>query len=1076
MSKSSVINNTQRQAKSKSRNNNQICLLILLISTLAILINLPDTCRGNPPMPGLDGYQRDSNSIPKRSKNTTRTSDTSFNSNLTDFSQLSKILDRNTISSLLKQANDTSSRSPSKGWEKLRRFSYDISSTPHSSINSSHAKYYLLKNVSIGDNATDLINNTSMSSGDLTYSDSRFVPQSISSSRYDEDFDSYTQDDPSTDSSSDLSSDGADPFSESLSASSNLNEQRAVRELKKILSKGLSTAVDPVKLETLEDWKRRQKERRLVKEKRAKLFEDLLTTAIESHPERENNKNEYSDNKTRDEPVRSASSSAGSSKPDVDPELMGDAELVMQHLQGLANVIDHHSPSHWSNEQDHGNPNDDSGPISQSSDSSGSSSHTSSDEDSGKDKRRPTPDRYIVKRFKKFKQSISQRRKQLEHIKKMFNVELALNAKDGSLVGKSTDHKKTKDATGIDAGDYTVIDDSTISEGPNSSMSPATNRGRRKSGVRSQVKMRELRKYLLDNPEILASVMAELTVDADPTSNRDGRDPDDDTSRHSRYAERSHHNRKPRLSGRTYDAEQESGINRHWRHHKLHDRSSSIEKLPLNHGRAELTLIQSLRDRQLLNLARLENILAEKQGLNRSQLAYQRMHPQSSNDDRIYSSDREPIKPSPDTHWRANKTGEEHHFLYVNQKPPDVPISKVLNTEPEYRPPFNTPITQSNYDSQHNSATTSNQASRYVGSNAGPRSMSQPNPQTLNRFKEWRDVSHTEIGNSIQQRSDGQNTSIPTYQQTYDLSTGSSYAAPRDTGGSRLYPSSSTNPAMTNSLGTPQGMNNDRVSQTLARPVDNLIQPGLQGADTQMYRNPMMSQGFINRNIPDSMVNRQNGILPTSQLQMQDPLTSMAAFGNPVDSGGWPLVPTLFMSRSSAMQNEQQGGRSISPLSSSSPAATMMKPPSNLETSTNSDSDRESIEKVNYGKRQDRRDSNLGRSQVETTQSKEKSSESSTSLNENPLQARDASFWIDEQPNGKMSARPIANYFQAYKDEVGPVSQLESNSKLSRQSVSTSSSRITSKMKPTMEESLDLRSFPETDDFMDEAGAMWAKS
>lgn len=301
-------------------------------------------------------------------------------------------------------------------------------------------------------------------------------------------------------------------------ASSNMNEKKVVRELTKILSKGMSGATDQVRVETLENLKRRQRERKALKDSRAKLFEEILTTAINNHPERV----KKGRGKVKVRAHQAAASSSSSSSPasslsdtisnhDVDTDLGADAETVLQHLQALAGA-----------NYDGGYSSVDAvGPSSESDlseDSSALSEPSNGPVESVADKPRPiqsqSSDRPIVRQFKRIKNQISQRRKQLDKIKKMFNVELAL--KDGSLVGKQAPSSSNGPARKRPAKPVADSSDS-LDDSSDESDTVASKKSRTSAAPARGDKARELLNYLRDNPEILASVMAELTVDADPT-------------------------------------------------------------------------------------------------------------------------------------------------------------------------------------------------------------------------------------------------------------------------------------------------------------------------------------------------------------------------------------------------------------------------------------------------------------------------------------------------------------------------------------------------------------------------------
>lgn len=522
--------------------------------------------------------------------------------------------------------------------------------------------------------ATSNYTNSSVND-DLNASDSRFVAQS--SSRYDSDRDQTLDIDDELSSLYGLSSSSPtsnleqDELPTDEQSSSNLVEQRAIRELKKILSKpSLSSTADKVKLEALERLRLRQRSRKHAKDSRAKVLEDLLTTAIESHldqtakPASKRTRKQKGDGETS---KQSISSSLLQSNPDLDPEIVGDAEIVMQHLQGLASGVmgkaglssssDSSLPV-WMLDSPSGNG------IGTSRDYSGDNNSddvTTSEQDVEQDsktsketnqpKSRPVisgSELPFSKQFKKLKQQISHRRKQLDHIKKMFNVELALSSKDGTLIGKQvsgssatggkhrrkhkqqSDEQQSDEPSSINQDDYTVIDDSTLNPGTSSKF---------RRNFDKQNKMRELKRYLMDNPEILASVMSELTSDADAGSSKrqnlrfvdnsadsdilEGRrggslgrhqlrSPADDPLSSIGWEEKPYKNMKARIH-RSTSSFGSSSATRPRSFDNGAGLSASLSLLAPRSKSAETILVESLRDRQLMNLARLENFIAERQ-------------------------------------------------------------------------------------------------------------------------------------------------------------------------------------------------------------------------------------------------------------------------------------------------------------------------------------------------------------------------------------------------------------------------------------------------------------------------------
>jgi len=624
---------------------------------------------------------------------------------------------------------------------------------------------------------------------ELNTSDSRLVPQSISS-RFDEELNPYNDD---------YSFGDIDAHAEG--ASSNLNQQRVVKELTKILSKGMSGATDQVRLETLENLKRRQRERKIAKDTRAKLFEDILTAAISSHPEKMKGKNK----KGRRDRSAGSSISSGSStlanNLDVEPELAVDAETVIQHLQGLSTLTDGQAAPQFA-----GLGGDETGlnsesPINEDSQEGSGSDELSSqevDENSSK-KAIASNDRPIIRQFKKIKEQISQRRKQLDQIKKIFNVELAINPKDGTLIGKSSSKKKNNPRGSGEIDDYTIIDESRLT-------------GKKKTGGQSKSsKMRELSVYLKENPEILASVMAELTVGADPSRSTSSDLADDgiydsnlnQNAYSSSPSAFSTHRIKPSGASRLlmnvpWDKPRRflrplSSINPDFNDPVLFNniRRGVGTQRSVNHGRdsvvgqdtiddlmntpgsraAEALLLRSLRERQLINLARLEMVLAEQQqASNRSQVFSRLNAPTTGNGE----NDQRQLRDGPgrsqtsSRHQHGNQTDDEtlHHFMVVNPNSSESPPSPVT---------WNHSHQQQWNSSPYNLQLGEYQRLHYMSPQLGLRSGQQQfQEKTLKRFRNWRDVSQSEASSS---QLNDTNSSAPVTWVPYDLTTGSSTRA-----------------------------------------------------------------------------------------------------------------------------------------------------------------------------------------------------------------------------------------------------------------------------------------------------------
>lgn len=376
-------------------------------------------------------------------------------------------------------------------YDKLHRHSYDVSVAEPSSNTPSHnpSDVELAKSTALDPQSTS--NKTA--SDPLVVSDSRLAPQSMDHASPDEEEINQDEDDNLLD-----------------GASTNLSEKRVMKELAKMLSKGMSGATDQVNLNTLENMKKRVKQRKQVKDNRAKLFEDLLTAAISTHPERakkgKGTKDELSSrDKPRDNPKLAAALSG--LKNELEPELSSDTETVLRHLQSLSTAFVDAENTESNNQagEDTSSLNE---PLEGSSAGEGSDSGlnnesaSSNDSDEKVTTTRKSLDRPLVRGFKKIKNQFIQRRKHLDQIKKLFNIELALNPKDGSLVRKSSATTSSKRKATKEHSD----NDDSGNEAP-IKRKPQKN------------KMKELLKYLKENPEILNSVMSELQ-DSNEQNNR----------------------------------------------------------------------------------------------------------------------------------------------------------------------------------------------------------------------------------------------------------------------------------------------------------------------------------------------------------------------------------------------------------------------------------------------------------------------------------------------------------------------------------------------------------------------------
>lgn len=678
-------------------------------------------------------------------------------------------------------------------------------------------------------NATGQAVDKNETSDPMDVSDSRFVPQRLSS-RLD-----YGES--SGDDSNEYADESAlDGFSDG--ASSNLIEKKVVKELTKILSRGMSGATDQIRLETLETLKRRQKERKIAKDTRAKAFEEILNTAINSHPDRvkKNSKSKNSGSGMK----YSASSSAGnaggslsipglSDNPSVDSELSTDAETVLQHLQGLSSALDSQAPAFVANggqteseaSDDSAQAHDNSNSSSAYSDDSSDSSDSGGAEEEKQAKKAPasSSDRPLVRQFKKIKNQISQRRKQLDQIKKLFNVELSINPKDGSLMGKPAGGKKKTNS----AEEASSSDDVEFASSK-----------RDKTASKNNYKVRDLMNYLRENPDILASIMSELTVDSDQTnkasfalsSREEG--PYQAPSSLSEAADSSIPNLSSRKTitttphQRHHTSVEISGpdaqywLNERARHQSRASDSAADLSVPEANGlaskistrraisrmqpqsysvggnskSAEALLLASLRERQLLNLARLDMVLAERasqtssnrsstyssvpQRLDRNDLSSRNYQSVSTSyDDRLGRAQYNDANDGGRNFYQRSDEEVAHHFMMVNQ-----PSNKTSSetTWGSYQPQQarSSLYTASAFDLNPVDLA-QQQARAYDGADTRSQQdyntyRQQQHEQPLRRFRDWRDVGQSEA-------SSWQSDKMPTQNATwfpYDLTTGNS--------------------------------------------------------------------------------------------------------------------------------------------------------------------------------------------------------------------------------------------------------------------------------------------------------------
>lgn len=876
--------------------------------------------------------------------------------------------------------------------------------------------------------------NQSLAATDLSASDSRPLP---SSSRFDENVEEnsfYLED-----------QDHGDGFlndDRSLASSSNLNERRANsgKDFRKIVSKGISGALEPVRLETLEEWRQRQRQRKAIKEKRTKLFENILATAIETHPDYGSktsaNKTSSKRPSNRRRPpaakqprIRDELNKAASAA-DIDPELLGDTGTVLQHLQGLAQVIDNPSATGSSAFWNAGSDSDQdqtSDGISSASDDARGSDAASSDEDatSNSNDDVSTATKFkaannqsgergpIMRHIKRIKQSISQRRKQLDHIKKMFNIELAVNAKDGSLIGKpvsssSSSGSKAKRVPKSQNNEYLSSDSSSDSSSELSSdnlidlespqdesassvvdssdssyEAPAFRAGKRtKLGGKQSgggAKMQELKQYLTENPDILAAVMSELTTDSDTLTNnnynpdslrpssssytRGDFDPETDSPpferRRSRFPYSSNYT--------TFDR-----FRPHYEAYKFRPTSSSkVRQISRSSNSAsgssaETQLIESLRDRQLLNLARLESALADRQeATSKRSNIYTSSSNYSSSLSSSHPDSRDRRSDSPSYSWSSNSRGRrssnppsgnlQHHFLVVSQKPLE-PILRESSLENQHQGNTN----------QSDSNSSSSQWTQYDGGHmrgGPPPAPGKGSPQgsgskpTLNRFSGWRDVSNTELGPS-------------------SLATNRLHEQPVVFHTDHSSPSVGTQPTYM----LPYGIASDQLRlQPSFSESKHYQAQGSQFASSRL-ESPTNKQSQYNATTPRINTNHQ---YPASSVSMQPPpppphpmmsphdynsmLAGQAAFNQlfaprglihpisragPLQIAGWPLLPAgaEFMSRSSAAMATPTSWSGHNDLTTARGAPSQQAQANNNNTSNGNDFNSQPIMNLNMKK------------------------------------------------------------------------------------------------------------------------------
>lgn len=438
-------------------------------------------------------------------------------------------------------------------------------------------------------------------------------------------------------------------------------KDKIVKEITRILSKGMSGATESVSVDTLEQLKQRHKQRKQAQDQRAKLYEELLLTAIQSRQGGKTQKSPQSSNPSKSNFNLDADLNNRLKSID-DQEITNDAKNVLQHLQSITSALMSEQQLVESNTI-RGQPGASLEPEFLGDPNEGESLSEEQTKSEGEDSKsdKPKDDRPIMRRFKKIKQQFATRRKQLDNIKKLFNVDLALDPKDGSLMGRhaASATKKYTNFRVHEAGDLTLIDDGLSS----------------RAGRGEQRKLRELMTYLRENPAILASVVAELAgvdnsaqstqsmvnnrrskpltraasydnTDKLPNSIMMEQNNDYSTDSDLNHSTDSHATRNQQVlrddpithktrSG--YDDGTDHGDFRRDEQHMMSnsrqrdsDRSGNYaaserrrresDERPGNGPTRQLAkttstearLLESLRDRQLMNLARLESIMAEK--------------------------------------------------------------------------------------------------------------------------------------------------------------------------------------------------------------------------------------------------------------------------------------------------------------------------------------------------------------------------------------------------------------------------------------------------------------------------------
>lgn len=460
-------------------------------------------------------------------------------------------------------------------------------------------------------------------------------------------------------SENDLHEDVDRPDSYDQAQDSITSERKAVKELSRLISKGLTGVSDALVADKSDSLRKRQKERKEKRSEQVKLYTELLTDALNNHVERgdskKKTKKKFKSNnqnpKHRNHPnAHKSYTDAFGNEETLREELGVDSEYLFNKLQSLTSLADATSNSADSGEEtdphvsNQDSADDDQSPQTKEDGGESSSSDEVYDDNSTKnnaeqgsstqdDSSVKKSQGKIVKHLKKIKKQFLQRRKQLDQIKNIFNVELSLNNKDGTLVGKTTNNnekKGKKDKVNYpnseQDSDYTVLDDyvQTGNKRHRSGNSQSSSKPNSVSKAIKSKSMRDLIGYLKENPEILSSIMSELYAESEnmapsrkatfsvvdqPSSSRqlnviDLLDNNDRSTSRSKPMKRSHAN----MYHYSLEPSFQTDI--------LTRRKSVTEYVfpqTKSQGLNKVELLKALKERQLINLGKLEMAIASKQ-------------------------------------------------------------------------------------------------------------------------------------------------------------------------------------------------------------------------------------------------------------------------------------------------------------------------------------------------------------------------------------------------------------------------------------------------------------------------------